>query len=118
MPNEPPLKSCSRCNEPKPITCFQWRSDRQIYRAQCNQCLRAQRRNLSPEDNERLKQESNNACNICNSELSTEQLFIDHCHATNRVRGLLCHACNSGIGFFKDDIARLASAIIYLGRIA
>ena len=32
------------------------------------------------------------------------------------VRGLLCHLCNTGIGFFKDDVGNLESAIKYLKR--
>ena len=45
--------------------------------------------------------------NIC-------RMAIDHCHTTNKVRGLLCHACNLGIGYFKDDASLLKKAISYL----
>ena len=41
-------------------------------------------------------------------------LFVDHCHETGKVRGLLCTKCNSGIGMFKDNIEYLISAISYL----
>jgi hypothetical protein len=41
---------------------------------------------------------------------------VDHCHATNVVRGVLCIRCNTGLGFFRDNPEYLASAISYLGR--
>ncbi len=41
-------------------------------------------------------------------------LAVDHCHSTNKVRGLLCSQCNQGIGKFKDSIELLEAAISYL----
>lgn len=39
---------------------------------------------------------------------------IDHCHDTKRIRGLLCHGCNVGIGNLGHSVDRLSSAIRYL----
>lgn len=42
------------------------------------------------------------------------KLTIDHCHKTKKVRGLLCHKCNNGLGQFKDNIKVMKKAIQYL----
>lgn len=40
----------------------------------------------------------------------------DHCHKSNKVRGILCHCCNAGLGQFKDNADSLLSAARYLGK--
>jgi hypothetical protein len=58
----------------------------------------------------------NGACAICkrkSAEKSAGKLCVDHCHARDHVRGLLCRKCNLGLGCFRDDPARIRSAIAY-----
>ena len=56
-------------------------------------------------------------CAICKKDQSDGgHLCIDHCHETGKIRGLLCHSCNRGLGFFKDQTAILEAAIAYLER--
>jgi hypothetical protein len=52
------------------------------------------------------------ACDICKR--SDRRLCIDHCHETNRVRGLICEQCNFGLGLLDDDVGRLEKAEAYL----
>lgn len=51
-------------------------------------------------------------CDICGG---TEALCVDHCHVRGNARGLLCGACNKGLGFFRDDPRLLRAAATYLG---
>jgi hypothetical protein len=43
-------------------------------------------------------------------------LVVDHCHATNTVRGLLCHSCNNVLGSAKDSVSILTKSVAYLER--
>ena len=43
-------------------------------------------------------------------------LYVDHCHLTKAVRGLLCHQCNIALGHMKDDPVRLEKAAHYIRR--
>jgi hypothetical protein len=46
----------------------------------------------------------------------SKRLFVDHCHNTKRVRGLLCGSCNSAIGLLKENSTILNNAHIYVKR--
>ncbi len=72
-----------------------------------------QRYGISGDDRTRLLARQGGVCAICRTK-SDHPLVIDHCHFSNKVRGLLCHKCNLGLGMFDDDIDRLRAAIAYL----
>lgn len=39
---------------------------------------------------------------------------VDHCHATGRVRGILCHSCNLCVGWIEKDFLRTKNALNYV----
>ncbi len=45
---------------------------------------------------------------------SFRNMSVDHDHVTGKIRGLLCHYCNVGIGNFRENQESLAAAIEYL----
>lgn len=42
-------------------------------------------------------------------------MHVDHDHDTGEVRGLLCVNCNTGLGFFFDNVSFIKKGIKYLG---
>jgi len=64
-------------------------------------------------------------CGICGNDLKMpadrqgqkmDVVAIDHCHITGNIRGLLCNACNKGLGMFRDDTDILKRAIKWLEK--
>jgi hypothetical protein len=56
-------------------------------------------------------------CSICGSidpKFGRKYFCVDHCHSTGRIRGLLCHTCNLGLGHFDDSLQLIQSAQAYL----
>jgi len=54
----------------------------------------------------------NENCQICDAELTKK--CIDHCHSTNKIRGVLCNNCNTALGLVGDNTQTLQSMIEYL----
>jgi hypothetical protein len=64
-----------------------------------------------------LFESQNGCCAICDeqaSQLPRKRLFVDHCHTTGEVRGLLCQHCNFVLGHARDNQDVLLNAIQYL----
>jgi len=56
-------------------------------------------------------------CKICGAIKGNEKhekLFVDHCHKTNIVRGLLCGRCNSAISLLRDCPETIRAALFYV----
>lgn len=57
-----------------------------------------------------------NMCAICGTlnPGGKGSFHVDHNHETNKVRGLLCHHCNVGLGCFRDNPEILDKASTYI----
>lgn len=69
---------------------------------------------ISLAEYEKMLAEQDGKCAICGQEDQWFSLAVDHCHGTNRIRGLLCSQCNRGLGLFRDNPDYLDRAADYL----
>lgn len=60
----------------------------------------------------------NYCCAICKRHRSNfkKALHVDHCHTTNKIRGLLCLSCNRALGLLTDNKEYFKSAAAYLEK--
>ena len=68
-----------------------------------------------------MLESQNGECAICGTTVGhrskngvDSRLAVDHDHKTGQIRGLLCNACNRGLGRFKDSPNLLRAALRYL----
>lgn len=92
--------------------------DRSVAAKRGKETYLERRYGITQEQLEEMNVAQSGKCKICRKEESGRvergRLYIDHCHITGKVRGLLCHQCNAGLGMFKDNLESLAAAIEYL----
>lgn len=134
-----PPKLCTKCGESKPRTEFHKKGHG--LRSECRSCTSKSKRrwwaNLpvarrltlrKAESNRKtasrygLTQDEytaklNKPCEICENKLDVRGghgMHLDHDHATDAIRGTLCHKCNKGLGVFQDSPELLERAAAYL----
>jgi hypothetical protein len=133
------MKKCSKCGELKPLDQFRFRNKSLNTRhSKCNICFSEyqkyrwdnningardkgrnasrkynyeQRYNAPEEVIDRLMKDKNGNCEICGNET---ELFVDHCHNSDKYRGLLCRSCNLMLGYARDNMDTLISGAKYL----
>jgi len=72
---------------------------------------------ITAQDYEDMLKNQGGVCAICQEFKlygKQQRMHVDHCHETNKVRGILCQGCNLAIGKFKDNVERMERAINYI----
>ncbi len=122
------MQTCTKCKQSKPISDFRFRKDQNKPATRCKSCdsiwAKAHFFNVSFEELLKFMEDHNHICSICgiseedaknqNKQTKHYGLYIDHCHITGMLRGILCHNCNLVIGHAKDNIEILQKAVKYL----
>lgn len=132
------MKKCSKCGIQKQKTEFyKDKRSKQGVQSMCKECFKAwqqsdngkkaarkahlaQKYDITLQKYDEMLEEQNNCCSVCGTDVEDcdkgvgSRLVVDHCHTTNKVRGLLCNSCNLLLGYAKDSIITLQSAISYL----
>jgi hypothetical protein len=63
-----------------------------------------------------LERASRGRCMACGREQSERRHAIDHCHATNVLRGVLCRGCNTALGHMHDNPENLRKLADYIEK--
>jgi hypothetical protein len=73
---------------------------------------------ITPEEYWAIYEYQGGKCAICRRATGArKKLSVDHCHATGRVRGLLCQKCNRDVlGHLRDEPEALLRGITYLNQ--
>ena len=132
-------KTCTKCGVTKEITEFYKRGGKQSPNTRHNHCKECTKMRVSATpsivkreqalkrmygitqtDYEVMIAEQNNKCAICNTtepggRHNSGYFVVDHCHCTNKIRGVLCNNCNTALGLVGDNVDTLHKMINYLG---
>lgn len=114
-------KKCKRCGEIKKLTEYNFIKKTNVYHSWCRPCHnltgkiyhRKNKYGLNEIDISKLLKKQKNKCAICQKNI-LQKFHVDHNHETKKVRGLLCHNCNLGLGNFADRIDLLSRAVVFL----
>jgi hypothetical protein len=116
-------RACRWCKEKKPESEFsksEWKYAEQHKQARCRRCRRfddfLRKYKLTRAKYNALLEAQKNACALCEKPFEDDtKIHIDHWHDNRkRVRGLLCPACNTGIGKMGDTAVGCLRAAHYL----
>jgi hypothetical protein len=105
---------------------YHWENAKEIYARRRKEVSKRRARRLAKyglteADYFRMLAEQGGCCKTCGAPKNgmgkygePRDFDVDHCHARNVVRGLLCNQCNQAIGLMNDDAKRSQRITNYL----
>lgn len=129
------MKTCTKCHVEKELTefCVDKRQ-RMGRRPECSACTYAQRHDynmtrgksvkkathlrtnygMTLEHYEWLLDAQGGCCASCGRPNPGQRsLHVDHCHTTGKIRGLLCHHCNTAYGLLQESEELISRLLDY-----
>ena len=94
------MKECKHCG-------IEWKG-RGLACSTCRAGLN--RYNMNRLDMIEMHKQQDGKCKLCNKPVTMFERrkghsgYIDHCHSTNVVRGVLCHPCNTSLGYLENNL--------------
>lgn len=129
------LRLCRKCNLEKEKTQFSKGRNADGLHSYCKNCMSKYSKKwwskngedyhylyaygITKEEAKLLSQKQNNKCALCLKDLEfkigfTNSAHVDHCHATGKVRGILCGNCNTALGKLGDSVESIKKVLKYL----
>lgn len=123
---------CAICKEVKPLSAFyKNRCRKNGHDSLCIPCKKVTRPktgrrdnlktryNITPEEWTEMFTKQNQRCAVCKTTESAyrnnkPRFCVDHCHATGKIRGILCSKCNAAIGMIDENPEILKGIAEYL----
>ena len=104
----------------KNTTCKHCKEEHNLRGSQCRVCKDGlYRYNMTRTDMIALHESQNNLCKLCSKKLELfvgrQGGFIDHCHTTGKVRGILCNRCNTIVGGLENTEVNIQELLRYIG---
>jgi hypothetical protein len=117
------LGKSSWCKQCAARNASDWEGKHPVYRRDRRRKLSPERRRsdhlkqtygLSIKDFDSMFANQNGRCGVCGKFMGRP--FVDHCHTSGKIRGLLCQCCNLALGYLHDRSDVAIKAANYLEK--
>jgi hypothetical protein len=113
--------TCLGCETKRPVADYRSSlkgNGKRYLESRCNDCRKiaciCRNLGITRQEYDRIYAASGGKCAICERTADQVKLCVDHCHGNGKLRGMLCAACNTGLGVFRDDTNLLRKAAEYV----